>query len=216
MSSGQHAGRLTTHVLDTASGGPAAGLAIELYRHADGARRCSQPSRPTPTAVRRAAAAGSRARRPAVRAGLPCRRLSARRRGAAARAAVPRPRAAPLRHRRRRTSTTTCRCWSRPTPTRPTAAAEAAGALTQARQNDERSHPSRRRGAPGTQAADARAAACAGDVCRCGGRAADRRPRPGPVAAGRGDPDQRGPVRLRHRHAGADAWASPASASACR
>jgi 5-hydroxyisourate hydrolase len=32
MSSGQHGGRLTTHVLDTASGRPAAGLRIELHR----------------------------------------------------------------------------------------------------------------------------------------------------------------------------------------
>jgi len=38
MSSGQQAGRLTTHVLDTTAGGPAAGLRIELYRHADAAR----------------------------------------------------------------------------------------------------------------------------------------------------------------------------------
>ena len=38
MSPGQHAGRLTTHVLDTASGAPAAGLRIELYRLAGEAR----------------------------------------------------------------------------------------------------------------------------------------------------------------------------------
>ncbi len=31
-------GRLTTHVLDTARGCPAAGLRVELFRHADGAR----------------------------------------------------------------------------------------------------------------------------------------------------------------------------------
>jgi 5-hydroxyisourate hydrolase len=34
MRSGQQLGRLTTHVLDTTSGGPAAGLRIDLYRHA--------------------------------------------------------------------------------------------------------------------------------------------------------------------------------------
>jgi len=39
MSSGQQAGRLTTHVLDTTSGGPAAGMRIELYRHTDAARK---------------------------------------------------------------------------------------------------------------------------------------------------------------------------------
>lgn len=32
-------GRLTTHVLDTASGGPAAGLVIELFRLDDGVNR---------------------------------------------------------------------------------------------------------------------------------------------------------------------------------
>ena len=32
MQPGDHGGRLTTHVLDTASGRPAAGLRIELYR----------------------------------------------------------------------------------------------------------------------------------------------------------------------------------------
>ena len=32
MSSGTHGGRLTTHVLDTATGRPAAGMAIELFR----------------------------------------------------------------------------------------------------------------------------------------------------------------------------------------
>ena len=32
MSSGTHGGRLTTHVLDTATGRPAAGLKLELFR----------------------------------------------------------------------------------------------------------------------------------------------------------------------------------------
>ncbi|MGD9510374.1 MAG: hydroxyisourate hydrolase [Geminicoccaceae bacterium] len=32
MSSGTHGGRLTTHVLDTATGRPAAGLRLELFR----------------------------------------------------------------------------------------------------------------------------------------------------------------------------------------
>ena len=32
-------GRLTTHVLDTASGRPAAGMTIELYRLGDGEER---------------------------------------------------------------------------------------------------------------------------------------------------------------------------------
>ena len=38
MSSAQQRGRLTTHVLDTATGRPAAGMAIELLR-LDGERR---------------------------------------------------------------------------------------------------------------------------------------------------------------------------------
>ena len=36
MISGQHPGRLTTHVLDTAAGRPAAGMAFELYRFENG------------------------------------------------------------------------------------------------------------------------------------------------------------------------------------
>ena len=39
MSSGTHGGRLTTHVLDTASGRPAAGMTIELFRLERGDRR---------------------------------------------------------------------------------------------------------------------------------------------------------------------------------
>ena len=39
MSSGTHAGRLTTHVLDTATGRPAAGMTIELFRLERGDRR---------------------------------------------------------------------------------------------------------------------------------------------------------------------------------
>ena len=39
MSSGTHGGRLTTHVLDTATGRPAAGMTIELFRLERGDRR---------------------------------------------------------------------------------------------------------------------------------------------------------------------------------
>ncbi|MFL5332557.1 MAG: hydroxyisourate hydrolase [Geminicoccaceae bacterium] len=39
MSSGTPGGRLTTHVLDTATGRPAAGMRIELFRLGDGERR---------------------------------------------------------------------------------------------------------------------------------------------------------------------------------
>jgi 5-hydroxyisourate hydrolase len=39
MSSGTHGGRLTTHVLDTATGRPAAGLKLELFRVEGGERR---------------------------------------------------------------------------------------------------------------------------------------------------------------------------------
>ena len=45
MSSGTARGRLTTHVLDTATGRPAAGMRIELYRHRRGERAAAhQPS----------------------------------------------------------------------------------------------------------------------------------------------------------------------------
>ena len=50
------AGRLTTHVLDTASGKPAAGLSIALYRIEGEARRASEdalPPMPTAAATRR-------------------------------------------------------------------------------------------------------------------------------------------------------------------
>ena len=39
MSSGTHGGRLTTHVLDTATGRPAAGMRLELFRLGHGERR---------------------------------------------------------------------------------------------------------------------------------------------------------------------------------
>ena len=39
MTSGTHSGRLTTHVLDTATGRPAAGMTIELFRVERGDRR---------------------------------------------------------------------------------------------------------------------------------------------------------------------------------
>jgi 5-hydroxyisourate hydrolase len=39
MSSGTQGGRLTTHVLDTATGRPAAGMKLELFRLGDGERR---------------------------------------------------------------------------------------------------------------------------------------------------------------------------------
>ena len=39
MNSGQEGGRLTTHVLDIASGRPAAGLGIELFRLEGGSRQ---------------------------------------------------------------------------------------------------------------------------------------------------------------------------------
>ena len=39
MSSGMSGGRLTTHVLDTATGRPAAGLQLELFRIESGERR---------------------------------------------------------------------------------------------------------------------------------------------------------------------------------
>ena len=116
-------GRLTTHVLDTAAGAPAAGLTIELYRL--GWRRnrlavvsdqCRRPRRP-------AAARGRRADAGHLRAALPRRRLSARP-PRPAEPGVSRRDADPLRHRRAGASTITCRCSSRPTAIRPIGAAE--------------------------------------------------------------------------------------------
>ena len=96
------AGRLTTHVLDTASGKPAAGLTIVLYR----VQRQLAPQgqgRPSPTPTAAATRRCSRAtafQTGAVRADLLRRRLSADDQGRAARSAVPRPDADPLRHGR--------------------------------------------------------------------------------------------------------------------
>ena len=79
----QHAGRLTTHVLDTATGGPAAGLQIELFRHR---RRRPRTAAQTVHHQRRRPLRRARCCRAPeldagqLRAGVPCRRLSARRR----------------------------------------------------------------------------------------------------------------------------------------
>ena len=94
------AGRLTTHVLDTARGRPAAGVRRGA-RPLDGRRtvlalRADERGRPHG----RAAARGRRAGPGRLRARLRGRRLL-RDRGPAGGAAVPRPRADPLRDRRR-------------------------------------------------------------------------------------------------------------------
>ena len=113
-------GRLTTHVLDTARGRPAAGIPVELAR-VDGerARAAAHGRHQRRRAHRRAAAGGRRAGRGHLRADL--RRRRALRRG------LPGRRAGALHGRRRRTRTTTCRCWSRPGPTAPTGAVEHRG-----------------------------------------------------------------------------------------
>ena len=64
-------------------------------------------------------------------------------------------------------------------------------------------NPSGRPDAADAAAAGARPAACIGNVCRGGCRSADHRPGAEIAAGRRGLPDQRRPVRLRHRHAGA-------------
>ena len=53
-------GKLTTHVLDTASGMPAAGMRIELHRLEYGGKVRSPMSRPTPTAGRSPLLAGDK------------------------------------------------------------------------------------------------------------------------------------------------------------
>ena len=126
---GKTMGKLTTHVLDTAHGCPAAGMRVTFFRIDDGVARELKHVRPRRRRPRRRAAA----RRRRAPAGPLSPRLRGRRvlraRGAAlSRAAVPRRRAARLRHRRAPTSTTTCRCSSAPGRTRPTAAAESGAA----------------------------------------------------------------------------------------
>ena len=64
-------------------------------------------------------------------------------------------------------------------------------------------NPSGRPDSADAAAAGARPAACPGDVCRRGRRTLDHRPGAKIAAGGRGLPDQRRPVRLRHCHAGA-------------
>ena len=119
-------GRLTTHVLDTALGRPAAGIAVALHRiapsggreklgdfvtNADG--RCDRP-------LLEGAAMVAGTYELIFDAGAYFDRLGLE----AARAEVPGPGGDPLRHRRRRTRTTTCRCCSRPTAIPPTGAAD--------------------------------------------------------------------------------------------
>ena len=116
-------GRLTTHVLDTALGRPAAGLTIELYRLGGGDERLVAATTNADGRVDRPLLEGARFRSRRLRAAVPRRRLPAQRRercpirrsSTSSRSASASP---------RRTSTTTCRCSSRPTATRPIAEAE--------------------------------------------------------------------------------------------
>ena len=64
---GGASGRLTTHVLDTTSGEPGAGIAVELFR-LEGERQDSRlrASRPTPTAARRHLCSSAPSSRPGV------------------------------------------------------------------------------------------------------------------------------------------------------
>ena len=115
---GAMSGRLTTHVLDTARGRPAAG----------DPDRARAPRRRPP---RGAAHAGHQRRRPHRRAAAGDGELAGRhlradlRRRRALRRGLPRPRAGALHRRRRRTRTTTCRCSSPPGPTARTGAVDA-------------------------------------------------------------------------------------------
>ena len=95
---------LTTHVLDTSIGRPASGVEIELFAlAADGARtlvkraRTNADGRTDAPLLSRRRGAGRN-----LRTVVPCRRLFPRPGRADGRAAVPRRRADPLRHRRPR------------------------------------------------------------------------------------------------------------------
>ena len=139
---------LTTHVLDLASGLPAAGVAVTLLRgeevlastvtNADG--RTDRPLADRLEAGRLRAAL--RGRRP----------LRGRRR-----AAVPRRRAGPLRGQRPRARTSMCRCSSRPAATAPTVAADEVVARCRelARVSDEPGRLTRLFGGPGMERANA-------------------------------------------------------------
>ena len=118
-------GKLTTHVLDTAHGCPAAGMRVSFFRIDDGVsrelktlvlerrrprRRAAARGRRAPARALPARLLGRRLLRGARRARSPTRRSSTTCRSTSA---SPRP-----------TSTITCRCSSAPGRTRPTAAAE--------------------------------------------------------------------------------------------
>ena len=81
-------GRLTTHVLDTASGRPAAGLRIDLYRR-DGDSRTQVLSVVTNDDGRVDAPLMEGGDMAAAYESWPCRRLSAHRRDGASGGAVP-------------------------------------------------------------------------------------------------------------------------------
>ena len=125
MATWRMAGRLTTHVLDTASGKPAAGLSIALYPHRGRSRRHAEDGRDQRRrALRCAAARRARNSAPAntswsFSAGDYLRGAG----GKAAGAGISRHGADPLRHGRAR-RIIMCRCWSRPTAIRPTGGAE--------------------------------------------------------------------------------------------
>ena len=121
-------GRLTTHVLDTALGKPAAGLADQpapgrqAWRGARERRhQCGRPLRPAAAAKATTMEAGSYEL--IFEAGAYFDRLGLD----AARAEIPGPGGDPLRHRRPGRRTTTCRCCSRPSAIPPTGAADGGG-----------------------------------------------------------------------------------------
>ena len=119
-------GKLTTHVLDTAHGCPAAGMRVALFR-LDASGAASELKSFVLDADGRAPAAAARRRQPSSAAATasssrwarilrrvrPCSPI--RRSSTTCRSTSASPRS---------TSTTTCRCWSAPGRTRPTAAAE--------------------------------------------------------------------------------------------
>ena len=120
-------GRLSTHVLDTHSGRPAAGVAIELFELSDAGEsrlieQASHQSRWTnrraadPRAARSRSAAMSCGSRSAIILPSSARRLPIRRSSTWCRCGFPSP---------SRRATTTSRCWSRPGATPPTAGARA-------------------------------------------------------------------------------------------
>ena len=118
-------GRLSTHVLDTVSGRPAAGVKIvlkELGSSAEGLLKETITNADGRTDA--PLLGGGPLRIGSYEIAFHIGAYFAAQGGGDEPAAVPRRGADPLRHRRARGRTTTCPCWPPPGPTRPIGAAE--------------------------------------------------------------------------------------------